>query len=186
MKDFTIVFIHGTGGHDADWLPNLGEEMEKRNIPFKIPALPVTTPIQANDWIDGLHKVVSSINGPIIFVGYSLGTRAVLLYLEKYKKKVSHIFLVATFSNDTKNAEKNNSKYSSFFTNKINTEVVKKNVGKVTILHSKDDWSIPYDQAIELSEEIDAELISYKDKGHFTSPDCSKDILEVLEDKLNI
>ena len=186
MRDFTIVFVHGTGGPDADWLPSIGEEMKRRHVSFEIPALPTTIPIQVDDWINGLHKTVSNIRGPIIFVGYSLGTRAVLLYLEKYKMKADHIFLVAAFSNDTKNTKMESGEYSSFFTNKIDTRAIKENVGKITILHSEDDWCIPYSQAVELSKEIGAELISYKDKGHFTDPDCYKDVLEILVNRVEI
>lgn len=179
-----VIVVHGTGGHDADWLPSIGEKLNQLNIQFKIPHLPNEKPIHARDWITGIHDYVKVINGSITFVGYSLGTRAILLYLEKYPIKAEHVLLVAAFANDVKNAKADDGEYHSFFTHKIDTVKIKKNVGDITILHSEDDWSIPYEQAVELSKELNAELITYKDRGHFTDSKCADDVLKVLKDKL--
>ena len=186
MDKFTIVLVHGTGGYDADWFPNIAEALEKRRVPFTIPTLPTKKPIFVDTWLKELHKTVKKFHAPIVFVGYSLGTRTVLLYLEKYQPRVQHVFFVSAFSNDTKNALRNDNDYPSFFTHKINTKNILQNVPAFTILHSTDDDSIPYEQAIELSGELSAELITFQGKGHFCKPEYFKDVLSVLEKKLGI
>ncbi|OGY21126.1 MAG: hypothetical protein A3A65_03505 [Candidatus Chisholmbacteria bacterium RIFCSPLOWO2_01_FULL_49_14] len=186
MQDFTIVFVHGTGGHDADWFPNIAKELEKRKVTFRIPKLPDQKPIQAKDWLSGVHKVVKEIKNPIVFVGYSLGTRAILLYLEKHKLRATHIILVAAFSNNIMNALRGGNKYPSFFQHRVNTDLIKQFVPNITILHSKDDKIIPFSQAVELSKELNAELRTFKEKGHFYEPEYFVDVLSVLEEKLGI
>lgn len=186
MDKFTIVFVHGTGGHDADWFPNIAKELKSRQVLFEIPALPNQLPIQVETWLSGLHNTVKQIETPIVFVGYSLGTRTILLYLENHNLTVKHVFLVAAFSNEIKDTVRGSNEYPSFFTHAINTEIIRKKVENITILHSTDDDSIPYEQAVELSKELGAELLTYQDKGHFYRPEYSKDILSVLEEKLGI
>lgn len=186
MSEYTIVFIHGTGGAEADWLPNISKELAKLGILNVIPKLPNKTPLKVNDWLDGLHKVVKDIPSSIVFVGYSLGTRTALLYLDKYERRTKAIFLVAAFSNNLSNALMTNGKYASFFSYEIDMNKLKDLVEMRYIVHSVDDDSIPYSQAVELSGDLDAKLITFQGKKHFCNPEYYLDILAILKDKLNI
>lgn len=53
------------------------------------------------------------------------------------------------------------------------------------VMHSKDDSSIEYEQAIEIAQNLDAELITFEDRDHFDNPQNAATVLKVLRDKLN-
>ena len=118
-------------------------------------------------------------------MGHSLGTRAVLLYLEKYPTKIEKVFLVAAFANDTSNAVRHDGEtYPDFFEHKINLGEIRKQIGKFVVMHSKDDDSIDYSQGKEISEDLGADLATFKDRGHFINPNNAPFILEVLRREL--
>lgn len=187
MANFTIVFIHGyTASHLADWYPNISPELDKLEIDYVIPDLPGGEHPQASEWLEALHSVISSIQTPLVLVGHSLGTRTALLYLEKYQPKVEKVFLIAAFSNNTENGDRNDGEaYPDFFEHTIDLEKIKPLVGEFIVMHSKDDDSIPYEQGVEIAKDLNAELVTYEDRGHFSNPDNAPYVLEELRKKLN-
>ncbi|HWY80061.1 MAG TPA: alpha/beta fold hydrolase [Candidatus Sulfotelmatobacter sp.] len=183
--NFTIVFVHGyTASHLADWYPTISEELDRLGIDYVIPDLPGGDTPHVNGWLSKLHGIVKKIDKPLIFVGHSLGARTVLLYLEKYKPKVEKVFLIAAFANDIDNAKRKDGKYSTFFQNKIDLKNIKPFVKKFIVMHSEDDSSIPYKQGKQIADELNAELITYKDRDHFSNPNNALFILEQLRKEL--
>lgn len=185
MKDFRIIFVHGyTASSKADWYPAISVELEKLGVDFAIPDLPGGEHPHAAEWLETIHTEVMQSSKPLVFVGHSLGTRAALLYLEKYKPKVKHAVLIAAFANDTRNAKREKRCYADFFRHTINTASIKPLVDSFTVIHSTDDPSIPYDQGVVLAKELEADFITYKDKDHFFEPRCAPDVLTVLRTKI--
>lgn len=187
MSEFKIVFIHGyTASHLGDWYPNISKELDQLEIDYVIPDLPGGTNPHAEDWLRDLLEVIAKIEKPIILVGHSLGTRAALLYLERFHPKIEKVFLIAAFANDTKNAFRHDDKdnYKSFFEHTIDLEKIKPLVKKFIVMHSKDDDSIEYEQGIEIAKGLDAELITYENKGHFFKPEYAPTVLEELRKEL--
>ena len=166
-----VVVIHGyNGSSHVDWFPPLAQKMQADRVNYTIPDLPGGEYPQAEAWLQTVHTNLVGKQEPYIFVGYSLGTRAALLYLEKYAVKTPLVVLVAAFSNSTANAQKRNGVYASFFTHEINLTKIKRQVGKIIILHSKDDTTVEYAQAVELAKDLGADLITFENKGHFSDP----------------
>ncbi len=186
MYNFKIVFIHGyTASHLEDWYPNISKELDKLGVDYAIPDLPGGKNPHIQEWLSVLHNVISKVDKPLILVGHSLGTRATLLYLEKYLPKVEKVFLVAAFANDTNNANRIDEEgYKDFFGHKIDLEKIKPLVGKFIVLHSKDDDSIDYKQGAEIAKDLNAELVTYEDKGHFFKPECAADVLAQVRKEL--
>jgi predicted alpha/beta hydrolase family esterase len=185
-KDFKIVFVHGfTASSKENWYPNIGKELTKLGVDYIVTDLPGGEHPHALEWLDTMHSVISKIDKPLVLVGHSLGTRAILLYLEKYQPKVKSVFLIATFSNKIENGTKfDDGAYSDFFVHEINIQKIKELVGNFVILHSKDD-ELPYNEAVEMSKDLDAKVITYEDMGHFSDPINAQYILEVLRKELN-
>jgi len=186
MTDYKIVFIHGyTASHLSDWYPNISPELERLGVDFVVPDLPGGEHPHANEWLETLHDVISKLDKPIILVGHSLGTRTALLYLEKYKLKVEKVFLIAALANRKENAKRRDGKaYPDFFENNIDLDEIKPLVSKFIVMHSKDDDSIPYWQGKEIANDLNAELITYEDKGHFYNPEHASIVLEELRKEL--
>lgn len=186
MSDFKIIFIHGyTASSKSDWYPNISPQLKKLNIDFAVPDLPGGEHPHADEWLKKMHEEVLKTNKPLVLVGHSLGSRAVLLYLEKYRPCVEKVFLIAAFTNRVENALRNKGEaYPDFFSYKINLDIIKPLVGKFIVIHSKDDDSIPYEQGVEIAEDLKAKLITYEGKGHFYDAEDAPIILKELKKEL--
>ncbi len=185
--DKKIIFVHGyTASSQADWYPNIKPELDKLGVDYSIPDLPGGERPHSNDWVEIIKKEVNSSDKPIVLVGHSLGTRAILLYLDKYRKKIDLVVLIAPLSNETKNAQRRGGEtYPDFFKYKINPEKIKSSVKRIVMMHSKDDSSLDYkEHAVILNEELGAELLTYEGRDHFSEPENAPYILEVLRREL--
>jgi len=185
-SDFRIVFVHGyTASSQADWYPNITKELKKLNVDFAIPDLPGGEYPHASEWLETLHAEIQKSSKPLVLVGHSLGTRTAPLYIEKYRPKVKLVLLVAAFANRTENAKRRDGRYADFFDHKIDISKIKPLVGKFIVMHSKDDDSIAYEQGVEIAKDLGAQLLTYKDRGHFFEPQNAIIILEVLRGELD-
>lgn len=164
-----IIFVHGyTSSPKKKKYQIIAEELKKLGISFSIPELPGGEHPHSEEWLKIINREVTLSNDSIILVGHSLGTRAVLLYLDKFNQKVNTVILIAPFNNN--NEENKNGKdehYSDFWEYKIDIEKIKKLADKFVVVHSKDDKSIDYRQGVELSKELGAKLFTYENMGHF-------------------
>jgi uncharacterized protein len=188
MNNFKIIFIHGyTASHLADWYPQISEELKKLNIDFAIPDLPGHTSPHASEWLQIIHNEIIKSNKPLVIVGHSLGTRAALLYLEKYKpQNIQQVILIAAFANRIENAlRRNGEAYPDFFEHTIKINEVKKYAKKFVVIHSKDDSSIPFEQGAEIANDLNAKLITYNGHDHFIEPENAKVILKELKNELS-
>ena len=186
--DFKIIFVHGyTASSRENWYPSISKELKKLNVDFEIPDMPGGEHPHAKEWLDKIHEVISKTDEPLVLVGHSLGTRTILLYLEKYQpKNVKLVLLVAAFSNKLENGTKYDGpdSYPDFFTHLIDIPKVKTLAKKFVIMHSKDD-ELPYKDAKEIAGELGAEFIGYEDRGHMSDPENSTEVLKVLRKELN-
>lgn len=186
MSYFKILFIHGyTASSKADFYPSLVPQLDKHTIDYVIPDLPGDEYPHANEWLETIHEALKNNTKPLVIVGHSLGTRAALLYIEKYQPKVTTLFLIAAFANRVENAlRRGGNKYPDFFTHKIDMQKVKNHIQKSYVLHSKDDSSIAYEQGVEIAYDLEAELLTFTDKDHFSSSKNTSTIFSILKEKL--
>lgn len=170
----------------ADWYPNIAKELRKFGIDFDIPDLPGGGQPHAGAWLEALHTVIQKSAKPLILVGHSLGTRALLLYVEKYKPKVEKAFLIAAFANRIENAKRHNSKtYPDFFKTRVDIDTIRSLVGKFIVLLSLDDSSIRYEHGVSIAQDLHAQLITCNGKDHLSSPDDALFILHLLRKELH-
>lgn len=159
--------------------------MEVMGWDFAIPDLPGGKHPHAEVWLSELHTVIETDSRPLVLVGHSLGTRTALLYLEKYRPRVQKVFLIGAFANWVENAERRDGEaYPDFFTHQIDITAIKPLVGEFIVLHSTDDDSISYDQGVTIARDLDAKMITFKDKKHFTDPSSASTIFNVLQQEL--
>lgn len=126
-KDFKIIFVHGyTASHLADWYPNISPMLDKEGVDYVIPDLPGNRHPHSEDWLKIINEEYNKADKPVVLVGHSLGTRAVLLYLDQFKKKTDYTFLIAPLSNSIQNAHRRDGDaYPDFFEYKIDLLEVK-------------------------------------------------------------
>lgn len=183
----TIVFVHGyTASSKGDWYPQISTLLDQAGVAYKIPDLPGGEYPHAQEWLSIIDDVVKESEGPLVLVGHSLGTRAVLLYIEKYQPKVEKVFLIATFDDllDNANRHDDGKGYADFFEQHMDIHILKKSVGGFVVVHSKDDSSIEYTQAEGIAAKLDAKLMMVDGRDHMSESENAEFIFEILKEEL--
>ncbi len=175
-----FVFIHGyMSKPEADWYPQIREELEKLGHEVIIPAMPGHKHPPAEEWIEIIKREVESADQPVFLVGHSLGTRAVIFYLEKSNaKNIDGVLLIAPPDIPHK---KSDNKWQRL----IDVERVKRWKEKVTVLLSKDDDVVSPESARAVAEKIGAKKIEVDGHGHFTKPSDAEIVKSTLLDLLS-
>jgi predicted alpha/beta hydrolase family esterase len=133
------------------------------------------------DWYPIIERVVREAQYPVTLVGHSLGSRAVLLFLEQTDLHIENIILIGPFDNNTANAKFRDGNYANFFEHNINIEQVKQHIqDKTTVVGSEDDANIPFIQAQNITKDLDGELISIPNSGHFLDAKWAKVLSEIV------
>ena len=123
-----VIFIHGyTSSPNKKKYQIIAQELKKAGVSCSIPALPGGEYPHIKQWLEIINREVKNSKYPVVLVGHSLGTRAALLYLDKFGKKVDTVILIASFNNDCKlNRGRRDEYYPDFFDYAINIDKVKK------------------------------------------------------------
>lgn len=168
MKE--VILIHGyTSSPKKKKYQVISKELNKLGIEYAIPSFPGGEYPHSKEWLEIIDKEVKSSRGPVVLVGHSLGTRAALLYLDKFDQAVDTVILIAAFNNDVEqNRDRRDRNYADFFEYPLDIEKIKTCADRFIVIHSKDDDSIDYQQALDISKDLGAELITYENMNHFS------------------
>lgn len=181
----TVIFAHGyTSSPQADWYPEMRTLLEMEHIPFRMPALPGMLRPRPEEWLEILHREISSVEGSVVLAGHSLGTRAVLLYIEKYKPVIELGLLIAPPANETHENRQWSEELVAlkpFYAYVIDPAILKPQAKRWVVMHSTDDDTVSFDQGKLVAGELNATLLTYTDRGHFCNPKNAAEILEVLK-----
>ena len=177
-----VILIHGyTSSPRKKKYQIISQELNKLGVDYSIPAFPGGEYPHSKEWLKIIDREVKKTTKPVVLVGHSLGTRAALLYLDKFEQKVDTVILIATFNNNFKEGRKRRDEnYVDFFDYALDIERIKKLVNRFIVVHSKDDDSIYYQQAVEISNELEAELITYEDMGHFCGEERAEENAQIF------
>jgi predicted alpha/beta hydrolase family esterase len=134
------------------------------------------------DWYPIIEQAVREAQYPVTLVGHSLGTRAVLLFLEQTEElRVENIILIGPFDNNTANAKFRDGNYANFFEHSIDIARVKQHIrDKIIVVGSEDDANIPFIQAQNIARDLEGELITISDSGHFLDAKWAKLLSEIV------
>ncbi len=189
LSQYKLIFVHGyTASVNGDWYPAIKPMLDEIGADYVIPNLPGYKKPHSDEWLKIIDSEVSKTDKPVVLIGHSLGTRAVLLYLDQYEKSVQQVILIAPLNNRDINAErKDGDAYPDFFEYEIDLNKVKGFSKKWLILHSKDDYSVDYkEHGLVLSEEMHVELKTFDDRSHFTKLEDAKVIFDTLISQLDL
>ena len=171
-----VIFVHGY--HSSPKKKKyqiISQELDRISIEYSIPAFPGEEYPHSDEWLEIINKEVKKTTKSIILVGHSLGTRAILLYLDKFEQKVDTVILIASFNNNFKeNKKRRNGDYADFFDYALDINKIKKLANKFIAIHSKDDDSIDFQQGVDISNELGAELKVCESMGHFSGKERAK------------
>ncbi|MCW1907906.1 MAG: alpha/beta fold hydrolase [Candidatus Saccharibacteria bacterium] len=157
-----VVLIHGKDRTSRDlWYPWISSELAKRGVRCIIPDINHETVPKIREWleaIDNLHP-----DKETILVGHSRGGMAILRWLETPGRAISKAILVATNS-----ALIADDAGGDFYSGPFDFDTIRSNCQDFRLLHSEDDQWVPYQAALENAAGLNAKVLTYNDRGHFT------------------
>ncbi len=172
-----VIFIHGyTSSPKKTKYQLIAKKLQALGIDYSIPQMPGGEYPHSKDWLEIIDREIKSSEKPVVLVGHSLGTRVILLYLDKYKTEVDTVILIAPLNNDyLENRKRENGNFSDFFDYALDINKIKTLANKFIVVHSKDDDLLDYnEQGIKISKELGAQLITYEDYNHFSGEENAK------------
>ena len=141
----------------------LGEEYY-----FDMPLMPNKENAKYDEWKIWFERHLDVVEESVLLVGLSLGAQFLAKYLieNDVKVDIEGLFLLAGpcgYFDDPDGMD-----CASFAFDQTDLHKIQDKVGKITIMHSKDDFVVPYDHALKYKEALpEAELVTFTDKNHF-------------------
>ncbi len=164
----TAIIVHGTGGYpEENWFPWLKEHLRKYGYRTIIPQFPTPKHQTPGNWFKIFNKHFNELNRNTILIGHSLGGTFLLRILEKIPKKIAAAVLVATpigvrptkfYKSDLPFTKE------PFKWNKIKNSAV-----RFLVFHGKDDPYVSIKNGEKIAKELDTNLISLNNAGHFNA-----------------
>ncbi|MFT7507026.1 MAG: putative alpha/beta hydrolase family esterase [Acidimicrobiales bacterium] len=155
------------GEKTARWTDGLRDDLGDEYELYMIP-MPNTDNAQYSEWKIWFEKHFEYLHHGAILVGWSLGGMFLVKYLIEKEAPfpINALFLLAAPCGIYDDGAGNDC--GSFQFNPEALSIIPKKVSQISILHSKDDFVVPYEHALEYKEALPgAELVTFEDKNHF-------------------
>ncbi|OGF29989.1 hypothetical protein A2466_02545 [Candidatus Falkowbacteria bacterium RIFOXYC2_FULL_34_220] len=190
-KDKTILVLHGLCDDSSKhWFPWFKQEFGGRGYNVIIPDMPNPHLPRVERWMDCLKELKDDLSGNLTIVGFSLGTQAACMFIDKYNVAVNNLILVGPSEKEGKTIE----------------ELVEAGLPRESLEHSEKfgeervDWknvrrlvknTIQYlssnDPYIEIETEKYSDVLNpqkriFFNRGHFTEKFGIDKILELIPD----
>lgn len=170
-----VFIIHGwDGSPEANWLPWMKTELEKKVYEVTTPAMPDTENPNKEAWVKHLVEVIGEPDEETYLVGHSIGCKAILRYLEALPpdKKVAGVLLVAGWIALTMwegRTEEDTALINSWVNPPFDFNKIKKHADKFVALFSDNDPFVPLEKNVDTyRDELGAEIVIEKGAYHFT------------------
>jgi len=159
---------------ESNWYPWLKGKMEEKGYQVFLPKIPTfdSSGPQLITSMDFIEKNYS-IDKEMVIIGHSLGCLLTLRLAEKHM--LNKIILIAGWDFNDLTME-----HQSFWSNKINHDLIIKNVNETYCVTSDNDPYITLFQVQEMSKRLKAKCILIKKGGHFASKEKTKQIIQLL------
>lgn len=159
------IIIHG-------WESNPNEHwyQEEKNIlvamgyEVSVPEMPNTVHPKKDEWV----KLIADLapDEDTVLVGHSLGTPAILRYLEQTDRKVGKVVSVAGFARDLGYDDTQN-----FVINPFDWDKIRKNASGFIVLGQIKDPYVPFQVSEDMARNLGVEVIEVSGDDHFDKMD---------------
>ncbi len=142
---------------------NLGTDYE-----IFTPDMPNKQNAQYKEWKVWFERHAEHLRDGVILVGWSLGGIFLAKYLSENKLpvKIKCLFLLAAPYEISELKERENLTSFDYEKDRFNNVISQSE--KLVILHSKDDFIVPYSHAEKYAKSLsEAEFVTFEDKNHF-------------------
>lgn len=133
-----------------------------------IPNMPNKENAKYDEWKIWFERHLGLIDGPVVLIGLSLGAQFLAKYLieNDLSVEIRALFLLAGpcgYFDDPQGMDCASFQFPSF-----DLPAIKDKVDNIYILHSKDDFVVPYEHALQYKAALpEAELVTFTNKNHF-------------------
>lgn len=192
-KTKKALLIHGFQNHgEHSWFPWLKNKLQRKGLEVFNPTMTTSHHPSLDDWIEELKPYLDQLGPNDLIIGHSLGSKAALHLLEKTKKKIGRLYLVASaigemherdwdlYRREWKGADVDSLK--KFWEKEIDLEKVDKHTSGVSLVLSKDDPWIKRKTHENLPKEWDFKL--WDGLGHFSNPEIPE-LFELIQAGIN-
>lgn len=176
-----IYIVHGYGASPSDhWFPWLKKEMEKKGATVSIVNLPSPNDPQPNEWQQALEAQVSSLDRNTYFVAHSLGSIALLRFLEGTQDAttIGGYILVSGFNDSLSILPQ----LDSFKKPSIAYGKLVQMTNNRVVITAIDDSIVPHALSKGLADSLDAKFIPVERGGHFLGSDGFTEFPLVLDE----
>lgn len=176
MKE--VFIVHGLHGWpNGGWRVWLMGELDKKEIYACALSMPKTDNPVCEEWIEEIARVVEeNKNNEIYLVGHSLGSTAILRFLESTDaKNINGVVLVSGPIKPTGKGSLND-----FLDKPFDFAKIKKVTENFLVIHGDNDPIVPFEHAEILSKELGSELVVIKNGGHLNGSAGWKTLPQVL------
>ena len=163
--------------HFSKWTKKFAENLGSDYELF-MPQMPNAENAKYREWKIWFERHFQYLNNGVILVGCSLGGMFLLKYFGESKTPftVKALFILAAATSELGFDVED---CGDFVPEVSLLGEIGNKVGSVKILHSKDDFLVPYAHALVLQKAISlSELITFEDKNHF----IIEEFLELVEE----
>jgi predicted alpha/beta hydrolase family esterase len=148
---------------------DLGEEYE-----VFMPFMPNSHNAKYEEWKLWFERHFEYLQGDVILAGCSLGAMFLAKYLSEedvpFNVKALLLLAGAFIIEDLDDSD-----CGDFLMDADDVSVLANKTGNIVIMHSKDDFLVPYECALKLKEALpSAELVTFEDKNHFFNTRVSR------------
>ena len=174
-----VFIIHGFHGWpNGGWRSWLMSELNKKEIYACALSMPNTDHPVCKSWIKEIARHVDiNKNDQIYLVGHSLGTTAILRYLESnLAKNISGAILVSGRIISTENKD-----VISFLNKSFDFKKIKNKSKNFVVIHGESDPMVPFENGQILSKELNCKFIPIKNAGHLTGSEGYSSLPQVLK-----
>lgn len=170
--------IHGyVGVPDDAWKPWLRSELEDNGFAVEAPRMPDPAHPRLSPWLETISEVARNVDENCYFVGHSLGSAAILRYLETLDDSVAvgGAVMIAGFASTTE------PELQTFFARPFDWETLRKRCRRYVAINSSDDPHVALRNGEVFGEKLGARLIVESGKGHFGASDGILELPSALE-----
>lgn len=139
-----------------------------------MPSMPNSQNSKYEEWKIWFERHFEYLEGDLILVGWSQGGMFLNKYLieEELPFAVKALVLLAP-PFESIEGESDDCGDFTFDTDDLN--VLSEQVNNIVIMHSKDDFVVPFEHALKYQKELpNAELVTFEDKNHFLIAEFSE------------
>ncbi len=182
-----VYLIHGYGGEpNGGWRPWLMGKLAKKDIWACALAMPMSDEPKKDEWIAEMKRVIGKPNEDIFLVGHSLGVSAILNYLQSLDSEVVGGAILVSGPIHVLGDDKYRA-IDHFMNKDFNFEYIKNVCKNFCVIHGDNDVTVPFSHAVELSNNLNCQLITIKNGGHLNGssgwyelPEAYETILKML------